>query len=882
MRKWTLSFVIFALLSAVAAAQQYVISSYAGGSPPPTPAAGLNASIGSPLGVATDSAGNVFFTSLNCVFKLDPNGTVTRVAGSSRPGYSGDGGPAFNAELSTQSEGVTEVEYSASGGLAIDRAGNIYIADSGNHRVRKVSPDGIIATVAGNGTAGYSGDGGPATGAQLHTAVAVAVDTEGNLYIAEDRNHRIRKVSSGGIITTVAGNGTFGFSGDGGPATSARIGVPLGVAVDREGNVYIAATDDFFVDNDTGHIRKVSPAGIITTVGGSVYGGPGFVTVDSAGNLYFYERGIRKVSPDGIITVVPADGIVAVDNAGNLYIAGNQRIRKFSGGVITTLAGNGASGDGGPAANAQLNLFPWGGVALDSEGSLYIASGGLGVRKVSPDGTITTVPGTANSNSDGYRIHGAEPNFPSTLAVDRTGDLYVANRNRVHKVSAGGIVTTFAGNGGEPGYSGDGGPATGAQLYNTRGLALDSAGNLYIADTKRVRKVSPDGIITTAAGGGNNDPGDGGPATRAQLNNAWAIDVDNAGNLYIADIEYNSSGGKYRVRKVSPDGIISTVAGDGTFGYSGDGGPATGAQLNGPVGLAVDSAGNLFIADTYNGRVRRVSPDGIITTVAGTGVAGYSGDGGPANSAQFGSLSGLAIDSAGNLYALDQRYNVVRLLQPVRSSLAISGVTNAASNLPGPIAPGEIVVVTGSTQLAGTTVQFNGAPAPLIPWGAQVAAMVPYSLFGDSAHVTITRQGQTSAPLSIPLAPSAPGLFTLDQTGKGQAAAVNQDGSINTTARPAKVGEFISLYATGVGQTLPSGEDGKPVSPPLPRPILPVSVTIDGRTAPPAYAGGAPGEVAGVIQINVQIPSGIPTGAAPVVVQVGNASSQAGVTIAVQ
>jgi hypothetical protein len=237
-------------------AQQYVISTIAGGVPPPTPIAGVQASIGFPQGIAVDNAGNTYFTALNCVFKLDSNGVMTRVAGNSRPGYSGDGGPATSAQLSEDAYGV-----------AVDASGNIYIADYENNRIRKVSAAGIITTVAGNGSAGYSGDGGPATSAQLDLPSGVAVDATGNLYIADTFNSRIRKVSAAGIITTVAGNGSIGYSGDSSPATSARLSYPLGVAVDATGNLYIA-------DSYNHRIRKVSAAGIITTVAGN--GSPGY------------------------------------------------------------------------------------------------------------------------------------------------------------------------------------------------------------------------------------------------------------------------------------------------------------------------------------------------------------------------------------------------------------------------------------------------------------------------------------------------------------------------------------------------------------------------------------------------------------------------------
>jgi NHL repeat-containing protein len=270
----------FLVLCCAGAAQQYVISTVAGGAPPAMPVRGVDLPINT-RGVATDAAGNVYFTStLDCVFKLDPNGIVTLAAGNSRPGYSGDGGPAASAQLNSPPT------------MVVDRAGNLFIADTGNHRVRKVSPSGIIVTVAGNGSVGFSGDAGPAASAQLNSPRGLAVDSGGNLFIADIHNHRVRKVSTDGIIATVAGNGSVGLSGDGGPATSSPL-FPTGVAVDSAGNLFI-------VDSNS-RVRKVSRDGIITTVAGNGTNGfsgdggpataaaftyPAGVAVDSAGNVY--------------------------------------------------------------------------------------------------------------------------------------------------------------------------------------------------------------------------------------------------------------------------------------------------------------------------------------------------------------------------------------------------------------------------------------------------------------------------------------------------------------------------------------------------------------------------------------------------------------------
>jgi trimeric autotransporter adhesin len=687
---------------------QYAISTVAGGAPPATPVAATSASIGGPWGVATDAAGNVYFTGLGCVFKIDTSGVLTRIAGTSRLDYSGDGGPAISAPLS----GPT----SASPGqyLTVDGAGNVYIADLS--RVRRVAPNGIITTVAGGGTS-YPGNGGPALSASLGGALGltgIATDASGNIFVASSGN-LVQEVSPSGIITTVAGNGTYSWSGDGGPATSAEIGGSQGVALDSAGNLYIV---------DLVSVRKVSPQGIITTVAGNGtnvgFSGDGGPAIDAS--LYF---------PQGI----------ALDGAGNLYIAdsGNNRVRMVTpAGIITTVAGGfqgGFSGDGGPATSAELNDPV--GVALDSAGNLYIADyGNNRIRKVSPQGIITTAAGNGvySFSGDGGPATSAQLAVPQEVAVDSSGIVYVADaaNDRVRRISPGGVISTVAGNGSQ-GFAGDGGPATQAELNAPQGVAADSAGNVYIADgfNDRIRKVSPQGIITTVAGNGTQGfSGDGGPATSAQLSGPLGVAVDSSNNLYIADT-YNN-----RVRKVDSSGTITTIAGYGTSpGYTGDGGPATNAELNGPSGVAVDGSGDVFILDGGYRYVREVSAaSGMINTVLPPGVTqnqlsgssppcdpgiaadrqgdlfvqglvqgfavvlevtpkgavlevagalrpccSYSGDGGPANTAGLSCSDsyllggeGLAVDALGNVYIADTGNNAVRVLQPVNSRCSLA------------------------------------------------------------------------------------------------------------------------------------------------------------------------------------------------------------------
>ena len=913
----------FMLVRGAALSQQYVISTVAGGAPIPTPSIAANAEIGdskSVTSVAVGPTGDIYFSGYgHAVYKIDSRGMLTRVAGNGRLGFSGDGGSATTAQLDTpyifgrDNDGnlyvrdtynnrirridptgiITTVAwtfdgsevFAGNGGLSalsssgwgtaptVDTTtGAIYIYEGNKYRIRRISKSGVITTVAGNGTQGYSGDGDLATAAQLTgPIVGMAIDVGGNLYFGD--NHRIRRVAANGIITTVAGTGTQGYSGDGGPATTAQLTGPGSLAVDLTGNVYFG---------DSNRVRRITTNGIVTTVAGT--------------------GGYCDLGDGGPATAAGLIGIngLAADVMSNVYIAEYNRIRKVAtNGIITTVAGNGGccySGDGGPATNAQLNLLE--GATADRSGNVYIADTfNNRIRKVATNGIITTVAGngTPGFSGDGGPATSASLHRASGVAADEFGNLYIADadKHRVRKVAANGVITTIAGNG-TPGDSGDGSQAINAQLQSPSKIAVDAAGNLFIRVGHRIRKIATNGIITTIAGNGNPGySGDGGPALNAQLNFVGHFAVDVEGNLYLPDFFNN------RIRKVATNGIITTVAGNGNPGYSGDGGPATNAQITEPRGVALDAAGNLYIAEFR--RIRKVSANGIITTIGGSGAYGYSGDGGPALDAKFRDVVSISVDAIGSIYLAERLNNAIRVLKPIAPLLAVSASANAASNLTGSVAPGEIVVVYGSgigpaqlavarvdaqgrygTTLAGTRVLFNGTPARMLySWVTQASAIVPYNLSGTSASIQIEYQGAKSDPISVSVAPSAPGLFTLDATGKGQAAAFNEDGSLNTASRPAKGGTFVSLYATGEGQTSPGGVDGQPATPPFPKPLLPVQVTIDGKPAEVTYAGGAPGIVAGLMQINARIPTNAQIGNVPVVITVASASSQAGVTIAV-
>lgn len=864
---------IVCLLSAVAlsatADQQYVVSLVAGGAPPPLSSVAAQSLVGLVRGIATDASGNVYFSAENCVFKIDSTGKVTRIAGNGRPGYSGDGGAAVNAQLN----GI--------GGLALDAKGNVYVADSGNEVIRQVTVDGLIRTMPGSAI--YPAVLGPVSG--------VAVDPSGDVFFSHQFTRAVWKLSPSGTLSRFAGNGSGGDSGDGGPATLASIDNPRGIAVDSAGNVFIV---------EPTRVRKVSPEGFITTVAGTGISG---------------ESGDGGLATQARLSLAMA---VAVDSSGALYIAELSQVRKVSSaGIITTVAGGpllGDPGDGGPATSAVLTRAS--GVAVTPSGDLYIADN-FRVRHVSTDGTIETIEGNGVSfTGDGGPATSAQLTVPSGITLDANGNLYVAdNGSRVRKVSPGGTITTMAGDQTQ-GYSGDGGPATKAemQVAPLAGMAVDAVGDLFVAEQFHydVRKISANGVISTAVGG---------LATQAQLSFPSGLAIDGDGNLFIADTRNGM------VRKVDSTGIISHFA--GAFG------------VNSPYAVAVDGANNVYVSDAYANGVTKYSPSGSPTALAPTvwgqqpmtvdaagniyginssglvkitpggntiaiGAWGnqFPVDGAPALTGSMMTPSALAVDSIGDVFVADSGANAVFKLHPATGPLppAIGWIVNSASGLQQPAAPGEIVTLYGSgmgpaqlvtarlnqkgmidTTLGGAQVLFDGEPAPLVYVSAtQSAAIVPYRASASTA-VTVSYGGQVSAPVTLPVAWTAPGVFTTNYSGTGQAAALNQDGSLNSATRPAAIGDEIVLFATGEGQTMPAGVDGRLAVSPLPKPLLPVTLTIGGRQATVVYAGGAPEEVAGLMQINAIIPEGITVSdAVPVRLEVGDLQSPQTVTIAVR
>jgi hypothetical protein len=703
---------------------------------------GSAAEFNNPTGIAVDSAGNVYVadTYNYTIRRITPGGLVSTFAGSAGI-YGGTDGTGRAALFSSPQ------------GLAADSSGNVYVADSSV--IRKITPTGVVSTIAGGGSlmvsppdTNYLGTNlvitapptdvdGPGTNATFFSPQGLAVDSAGNVYVADTVNQLIRKIAPVGtnwIVSTIAGNpsltNAYGLVISGsadGTGTNAQFDYPKGVAVDSAGNLYVADTL-----NNT--IRKMTPAGtnwMVTTIAGQVgvngingmvadgmgtnatFNNPTSIAMDSAGNLYVADtlnNTIRKMTPAGTNWVVStlagsaqqmigsADGTgtnaqffwpsgVAVDGSGNIYVAdtGNNKIRKIrSAGVVSTLAGlPGSQGSvDGTGNNARFSGPS--GAAVDSTGNLYVGDvGNNTIREVTSLGEVSTMAGQDRSqnlyggSADGVGSE-AQFNQPSGVAVDINGNVFVADtaNSEIRMVTQGGVVSTIAGNtawiqlGSPIGGSVDG-MGTNAQFYFPYGVAVDGAGNLYVADTDNstIRKITPVGtswVVTTIAGnalitnsigeaiGGSAD----GTGTNAQFDFPGGIAVDRAGNLYVADSGNNT------IRKITPTGtnwVVTTIAGlAGNYG-SADG-TGTNAMFNAPFAIAVDSAGTLYVAEYENDTIRKITPVGtnwVVSTIGGlTGSTGSTDGAGSA--ARFNHPEGIAVDNMGNIYVVDSGNNTIR------------------------------------------------------------------------------------------------------------------------------------------------------------------------------------------------------------------------------
>lgn len=581
----------------------------------------------------------------SCVFLAIPlslsaqNYRVDTVAGFGT--FSGDGGAATAALLT-------------SGPVAVDANGILYVSDPGNNRIRRIDNSGTITTLIGRGYGTFRGDYGPAALAGISTAFSMALDRSGNLYFTDDSNQRIREITTSGLVFTVAGNGNCGTTNAGVKGTQAPLCDVESVAVDSQGRVFfgseaqvwmIASDGTLVLIAGTGGFGKTGDNGPATA---AEIGYPGSLVVDPSGNVYIgdpFNRAIREVTTDKVIHTVATISTtnsttvsLTLDPAGNVYyVTGTKQVFKLVSGNSTIVA-----------AVTGVNDASF--VAVDAAGAIYVSSDiNQRLLKIT-NGNASVIAGAYPYDVDPLpdqathvRLH-LNPLLIG-LAVDLAGNIYFPELDgdlfqRIDKVTPAGTMSALNTPAKLP-TNGD---------FTVQAVAVSPNNAIYFSTFTQVYRLESNGTVTLVAGapGFPSAVGDGGPATAAKISNPSSLAFDVNGNLYITEPFDN------RVRKVTPGGTITTFAGNGHAGYSGDGGLASSALLSTPVDVKTDGNGNVFIADLTAAVVRKVAANGIITTVAGNGTQGFSGDGGPATQARLSGAAAIAIDPAGNLFIADR------------------------------------------------------------------------------------------------------------------------------------------------------------------------------------------------------------------------------------
>ena len=762
--------------SSLSHAQSYSWTHYAG-LPPVTGTAdgtGASARFNTPTGVASDRFATVYVcdSANHTIRRVNASGTVTTVAGT--PGQAGT------------TDGLA-ARFNTPAGLAFDRDGTLLVADRLNHTIRRIAINGSVSTVAGQPGLPGSADG-PVTTARLNEPWGLAFDPNGNLYIVERGNSTVRKLSVDGTLSTLAGTAGLTGSADGtGPA--ARFNSPTALTTDSSGNLFVA---------DTGNatLRKLTLAGVVTThagtagLTGSANGtGPAarFTTPlglvgDGVGNIYVADAGthnIRLVSPDGAVGTLlgssAADTYGATDAVGNvarflgpaglaistdgvLYIADslNQSIRRVGNTLaVTTVAGPGGTFGSldGPAATARFNA-PLG-LALDATGNLYVAdTRNSTLRRISTSGTVTTVAGVAGEATHVDGLTGAGRfGLPAAVALLENGFVAVTDPlfHTVRSTNTTGALLTIGGSPNSPGSTD--GASISSRFNGATGLAVGPDNTVYVADTANhtIRRLAAN-VVTTLAGLPATSGDADGPAATARFNSPRGLALDTAGNLYIADTA------NHTIRRLSAAGTVSTIAGlAGTAGSAN--GPAATARFNAPTALAVDRAGNLFVADTGNHLVRQISPAGVVTTIGGAPLAGGYAEG-PAATARFLHPSGIAVDPSGALYVLQAGANVV-----------VKGLLDTRPVITAP--PASLASATGSATTLTVTATGGGLS---YQWRFNGTAL----------------PGATAAAYTIPAAgPSSNGNYTVDVTNS--AGSATSTAATLTAAPAANPGRLINL-----------------------------------------------------------------------------------------
>ncbi len=713
---------------------------------------GPAARFSSAYGLTVDRKGNLYVADTNnhTIRKITPSGVVTTLAGLA------------NVIGSTDGTGA-DARFKNPSGVAVDWKGNIYVADSGNGRIRKISPDGVVTTIAG--AVGYAPYG-------------VAVDQSGNIFFADMPRHTIRRITPDGAVTTIAGTADVSGNVDG-TGAAVRFYWPKGIALDLNGNIFVA-------DNGNNCIRKITPDGVVTTLAGSrssalgsadgtgtaaLFRNPLGVAVDESGTVFVTDGDnstIRKITPAGVVTtfagtaghlgtvgyVGTADGIgtaaefsrphgITVDASGNLFVtdANKGTVRKITTtAVVTTLAGLPAIGTYADGIGTDAQFSHPTRPAIDNNGNVYVADmDNHIIRKITANGVVTTLAGTQGSTgfTDGTGTS-ARFTYPSGVAVDTNGNVFVADSNNhlIRKITASGVVTTLAGAtgiGSSAGYADGTGAA--ARFNYPSSVGVDANGNVYVADTRNqvVRKITADGMVTTVAGTAGNSGNVDGVGAAARFADPVDIAVDKSGTLFVSDY-YNAT-----IRKITPDGAVTTLA-----GYKGLV-PPRNVFIRFPAEVAVDGRGNVFIADN-NGTIQRIAADGGVTTLAGlTGIYGC-GDGTGA-AARFGIKTSITSDADGNLVVADANNRTVSLGYLNRAPAAYSDTAATPVNqtvtldLPATDADGDPITYTitgataGSAKVSGTQVTYLPPPGFL---GVSTLSFTATDGYATSASGNVT------------------------------------------------------------------------------------------------------------------------------------------------
>jgi sugar lactone lactonase YvrE len=796
---------------------------------------GTTATFNNPCGLAVDDFGNVYVADSgnNVIRKITPGGEVSTYAS----GFNVPSGVAVNVDASlfyvadsgnnriTGSFTVGGLHYPM--GVALDREGNVYAADTYNQMIRKITPAGLLTTLAGSMAQAGSADGSGNLLARFQFPEGLAVDVASNVYVADTYNQTIRKISPNGWVTTIAGRAGQTGSANGLPEFS----IPLGVAVDNAGNVYVA-------DYGNEEVRKITPAGGVSTLA-ELPSQPNGLAIDSMGNLYvgLINGAVYEISTNGALTYLfvengggavngvavdtnenvyavvgsaslidkysPVTGIdttwvsenglsspigIAFDSIGNMYVTGNDTVQMITptGTAVTTIAGSAGSSGSVDGTNSAARFHSPTDVALDSAGNVYVVdSGNDTIRKVTLVGTnwvVTTIAGSAgNSGSANGTNSFASFDGPQFITVDNASNLYVTDGSetvrKIMPVGTNWVVTTIAG------VVGQSGNLAGEFSYPAA-VAVDNVSNVYVADTdnQTIRKITTTGAVTTIAGSPGQVGSANGTGSAASFYYPSGVTVDSAGNVYVADT-YN-----HTIRKITTEGVVTTLAGSAGYYGSADG-TGSSASFWAPNGVAVDGSGNVYVADTFNNTIRFITPAGVVTTIAGTAGQVGSADG-TGSAAQFDQPTGLTVDSMGNIYVADNYNQTIRRITPTVISGSTNWIVTTVGGTPGVIGGGFVdgidgvgpaaefdfpmgvavdsagnvyVADTGNNRISMDSIFQNVVLGPTFGTSSITGGLFQVSVFNPSPGLPVIVQASSNLSTWVPILTNSAAVFEVSQ-----------------------------------------------------------------------------------------------------------------------